>query len=591
MAETRGEIRKHRHPGRGQGRGSARPKGRQVEPAALEAVRALLADRPRRRDLLIEHLHLIQDHFGHLAAGHLAALAEEMRLAQTEVFEVATFYAHFDAIGEGEPAPPPLTVRVCDSLTCELMGARDLIAGLQGGLEPQKVRVARAPCMGRCDTAPVAEVGHHYVDHATPAKVTLAVEAGHTHADIPDASPLERYLEGGGYRLLRRYLGQGAAGPATDQTVLELVATLNASGLRGLGGAGFPTGRKWELVRRGPKPRYLAVNADEGEPGTFKDRYYLERDPHRFLEGALIAAWSIEAEAVYIYLRDEYPGIREVLLREIPKVEAAGLARPGYLMLRRGAGAYICGEESAMLESIEGKRGLPRHRPPYAAEVGLFGRPTLINNVETLYWIRDIVEKGPEWFAAQGRHGSKGLRSYSVSGRVKQPGVKLAPAGITAGELIAEFCDGMAAGHRFEAYLPGGASGGILPASMADIPLDFGQLEKHGCFVGSHAVVVLSDRDDVKAVALNLLRFFADESCGQCTPCRVGCEKAVKLMERDVWDEALLEELCRAMADASICGLGQAAPNPIRSVLKFFEDDLRIADAGLPIRNDPVTRW
>jgi len=574
MAETRGEICKHRHPGRGQGRASARPKGRQVEPAALAAVRALLAERPRRRDLLIEHLHLIQDRFGHLSAAHLAALAEEMRLAQTEVYEVATFYAHLDVVKEGETPPAPLTVRVCDSLTCELMGARELIAGLRAGLEPGRVRVVRAPCMGHCDGAPVAEVGHHYIDHATPAAVTRAIEAGDGHADIPDVLDFERYVEGGGYRLLRRYLGLDAASDHADQAVLDLLGALNTSGLRGLGGAGFPTGRKWELVRQGPKPRYLAVNADEGEPGTFKDRHYLERDPHRFLEGALIAAWSIEAAAVYIYLRDEYPGIREALLREIPKLEAAGLAPPGYLILRRGAGAYICGEESAMLESIEGKRGLPRHRPPYAAEVGLFGRPTLINNVETLYWVRDIVEQGPEWFASQGRHGSKGQRSYSVSGRVKEPGVKLAPAGITARELIHEFCGGMADGHRFKAYLPGGASGGILPASLADIPLDFGQLEKHGCFVGSHAIVVLSGQDDVRAAALNLLRFFADESCGQCTPCRVGCEKAVKLMERDTWDDALLEELCRAMADASICGLGQAAPNPIRSVLRFFADEV-----------------
>ncbi len=591
MAETRGEIRKHRHPGRGQGRGSARPKGRQVDPAALDAIRGLLGDRPRRRDLLIEHLHLIQERFGHLSAAHLAALAEEMRLAQTEVYEVATFYAHLDVVKEGETPPAPVTVRICDSLTCELMGARALLAALQTGLDPQEVRVVRAPCMGHCDGAPVAEVGHHYLDHATPAKVTRALEAGHTHADVPDGQDFERYVEGGGYRLLRRYHGLDAPDCRPDEAVLGLLGALNGSGLRGLGGAGFPTGRKWEIVRQTPKPRYLAVNADEGEPGTFKDRYYLERDPHRFLEGALIAAWSIEAAAIYIYLRDEYPGIREVLLREIPKLEAAGLVPPGYLILRRGAGAYICGEESAMLESIEGKRGLPRHRPPYAAEVGLFGRPTLINNVETLYWIRDIVEQGPEWFASQGRHGSKGLRSYSVSGRVREPGVKLAPAGITASELIHEFCGGMAGGHRFKAYLPGGASGGILPASMADIPLDFGQLEKHGCFVGSHAVVVLSDRDDVRAAALNLLRFFADESCGQCTPCRVGCEKAVKLMEREVWDEALLEELCRTMADASICGLGQAAPNPIRSVLKFFAEDLRIADAELPVRDDPITRW
>jgi NADH:ubiquinone oxidoreductase subunit F (NADH-binding)/NADH:ubiquinone oxidoreductase subunit E len=575
MAETTGEIRKHRHPGRGQGRASARPKGRQVDPAALAAVRALLGERPRRRDLLVEHLHLIQDRFGHLSAAHLAALAEEMRLAQTEVYEVATFYAHFDVVKEGETPPAPLTVRVCDSLTCELMGAQELMAALRAGLDPGRVRVVRAPCMGHCDGAPVAEVGYHYVDHATPAGVTRAIEAGDGHADVPDILDFERYVEGGGYRLLRRYLGLDAASYHADQAVLDLLGALNTSGLRGLGGAGFPTGRKWELVRQGPKPRYLAVNGDEGEPGTFKDRYYLERDPHRFLEGALIAAWSIEAEAVYIYLRDEYPGIRDALLREIPKLEAAGLAPPGYLILRRGAGAYICGEESAMLESIEGKRGLPRHRPPYAAEVGLFGRPTLINNVETLYWIRDIVERGPKWFAGQGRHGSKGLRSYSVSGRVKEPGVKLAPAGITANELIHEFCGGMVVGQRFKAYLPGGASGGILPARLADIPLDFGQLEKHGCFVGSHAIVVLSDRDDVRAAALNLLRFFADESCGQCTPCRVGCEKAVKLMEREVWDDALLEELCRAMADASICGLGQAAPNPIRSVLRFFADEVR----------------
>jgi NADH:ubiquinone oxidoreductase subunit F (NADH-binding)/NADH:ubiquinone oxidoreductase subunit E len=575
MAETRGEIRKHRHPGRGQGRASARPKGRQVDPAALDAVRALLGDRPRRRDLLIEHLHLIQDRFGHLSAAHLAALAEEMRLAQTEVYEVATFYAHLDVVKEGGTPPPALTVRVCDSLTCELMGAAELMAGLRAGLDPQRVRVMRAPCMGHCDGAPVAEVGHHYVDQATPAKVASAIKAGETHADIPGGTDFEHYVEGGGYRLLRRYLGLDAASYQADQAVLDLLGALNTSGLRGLGGAGFPAGRKWELVRKRQKPRYLAVNADEGEPGTFKDRYYLVRDPHRFLEGALIAAWSIEAEAVYIYLRDEYPGIREVLLREIPKLEAAGLAPPGFLELRRGAGAYICGEESAMLESIEGKRGLPRHRPPYAAEIGLFGRPTLINNLETLYWVRDIVERGPEWFASQGRHGSKGLRSYSVSGRVKEPGVKLAPAGITANELIDEFCGGMADGHRFKAYLPGGASGGILPASMADIPLDFGQLEKHGCFVGSHAVVVLSDRDDVKAAALNLLRFFADESCGQCTPCRVGCEKAVSLMEREAWDQLLLEELCRTMADASICGLGQAAPNPIRSVFRFFADEVR----------------
>jgi formate dehydrogenase len=580
---TAGETRRQRHPGAGKRRGAPHTKGRQLDDRALEEVRALLGDRPRRRDLLIEHLHLIQDRYGHLSAAHLAALALEMRLAQTEVYEVATFYAHFDVVKEGAPPPPPLTIRVCDSLTCELLGARRLMAALGERLDPQRVRVVRAPCMGHCEGAPVAEVGHHYVVGATPDSVADAVRHGHTHADVPDLIGFEAYVADGGYRLIR-------ACRDGQHSFESLVAALGEAGLRGLGGAGFPTGRKWEFVRKEPRPRYLAVNADEGEPGTFKDRHYLERDPHRILEGALIAAWAIEAQAAYIYLRDEYPGVRQILLKEIARTEAAGIASPGYLNLRRGAGAYICGEESSMLESIEGKRGLPRHRPPYAAQVGLFGRPTLINNVETLYWIRDIVEKGPAWFASQGRQGSKGLRSYSVSGRVKDPGVKLAPAGITANELIAEFCGGMADGHTFKGYLPGGASGGILPASMADLPLDFGKLEQHGCFVGSHAVVVLSDQDDIKAVALNLLRFFEDESCGQCTPCRVGCEKAVKLMARDAWDVPLLEELCRAMTDASICGLGQAAPNPIRSVMRFFPDELKPGRAGKPTRDDGVAR-
>jgi formate dehydrogenase len=562
-----GEIRKHRRGG-GKGRDGRHPKGRQLEDRALDEVRALLGERPRRRDLLIEYLHLIQDRYGHLAAAHLAALAHEMRLAQTEVYEVATFYAHFDVVKEGESAPPAVTVRVCDSLTCELMGAKTLLPALLAGLNPSEVRVVRAPCIGRCDGAPAVEVGHQAIDRATPDQVADAVRHGHTHPIIPSYADFDAYVAGGGYQLIK-------ACRAGQHSFESLTATLGEAGLRGLGGAGFPTGRKWEFVRKEPRPRYLAVNADEGEPGTFKDRWYLERDPHRVLEGMLVAAWAVETEAAYFYLRDEYPAIREILLRELPKLEAAGLAPAGFINLRRGAGAYICGEESSMLESIEGKRGLPRHRPPYAAQVGLFGRPTLINNVETLFWIRDIVEKGAQWFADQGRRGSKGLRSYSVSGRVKEPGVKIAPAGTTARELIEDFSGGMADGHRFAAYLPGGASGGILPASMADIPLDFGKLEVHGCFVGSHAVVILSDRDDPKAAALNLLRFFEDESCGQCTPCRVGCEKAVKLMERGRWDEALLEELCKAMADASICGLGQAAPNPIRSVLKFFAGESR----------------
>ncbi len=550
------------------GRARAVPKGRQVDPAALDEIRDLLGDRPRQRDLLIEYLHLAQDRFGHLGAAHMAALAQEMRLPMAEVYEVATFYAHFDVLREGEAPPPELTIRVCDSLSCELAGAEALMAALKAQYDGQ-VRVVRAPCMGRCDTAPVAEVGHHHVDHAGLPAIVDIIERRDLHPTVPPHIDFEAYCADGGYALLRSCLAEpGSRG--------RIEAVLAKSSLRGLGGAGFPTARKWGFVRAEPKPRYLCLNADEGEPGTFKDRYAFETDPHRVIEGMLVAAWEVEAEACYIYLRDEYPAAREILLEELPKVEAAGLAPPGGIHLRRGAGAYICGEESAMLESIEGKRGLPRHRPPYAAQVGLFGRPTLIHNVETVWWIRDIEEKGTEWFDAHGRNGRKGIRAFSVSGRVRNPGVKLAPAGITMAELLDEYCGGMAEGHAFKGYLPGGASGGILPASMADIPLDFGTLEPHGCFVGSGAIVVLSDRDDMRAVALNLLRFFEDESCGQCTPCRAGTEKAVKLMEARVWDEGLLNELTTAMRDASICGLGQAAPNPIDCVLTHFR-----ADAGL----------
>jgi formate dehydrogenase beta subunit len=542
------------------------PKGRQVDPRALEEVRALLGARSRQRDLLIEHLHLIQDRYGHLSAAHLAALAQEMKLALTEVYEVATFYAHFDVVKEGEQAPPAVTVRVCDSLSCAMTGAEQLLADLPGKLG-SGVRVVRAPCMGACDQAPVCAVGHVQVMHATVNDLSKAVTAGsHAHAYKP-GKDFAAYQAEGGYKLLKACLDG-------TQSRDDLIKTVSDAGLRGLGGAGFPTGRKWSLVRAEPAPRLMAVNADEGEPGTFKDRYYLERDPHRFIEGTLIAAFVVEAVETYIYIRDEYPEIRLMLLAEIAKVEQAGFAPHTKLHLRRGAGAYICGEESAMIESIEGKRGLPRNRPPYVAQVGLFGRPTLEQNVETLYWVRDIVEKGATWATSQGRHDRKGFRSFSVSGRVKEPGVKLAPAGVTARELIDEFCGGMAPGHAFKAYLPGGASGGILPASMADLPLDFGTLEQYGCFVGSHAVVVLSDKDDMKAVALNLMRFFEDESCGQCTPCRVGCEKAVKLMEQGPWNEGLLTELSGAMRDASICGLGQAAPNPLMCVLKYFRDDL-----------------
>jgi formate dehydrogenase beta subunit len=551
--------------GAGKRRPPCTPKGRQVDPVALDEVRALLTDRPRRRDLLIEHLHLIQDHYGHLSAAHLAALAAEMKLAQTEVYEVATFYSHFDVVKDG-PAPPAITVRVCDSLSCAMAGAETLLAKLPKILG-KDVRVVRAPCMGACDRAPVAAVGHVQTFAATPDNVAAAVKAKpHAHAWKPGAD-FTAYQKSGGYALLKSCLDN-------TRTREDLIKIVSDSGLRGLGGAGFPTGRKWQLVRAEPSPRMFAVNADEGEPGTFKDRHYLERDPHRFIEGVLIAAWVVEAVETYIYIRDEYPELRLMLADELAKVEKAGLSPHTKLHLRRGAGAYICGEESAMIESIEGKRGLPRHRPPYVAQVGLFGRPTLEQNVETMFWIRDIVEKGVDWFSAQGRHEHKGFRSFSVSGRVKNPGVKVAPAGVTIRELIDEYCGGMAGDHVFKGYLPGGASGGIFPAAMADIPLDFGTLEPHGGFVGSHAVVVLSDRDDMKAVALNLMKFFEDESCGQCTPCRVGTEKAVKLMAKGPWDSALLTELSGAMRDASICGLGQAAPNPLLCVLKYFPEEL-----------------
>jgi formate dehydrogenase beta subunit len=552
--------------GAGRRRAPRTPKGRQVEPQALAEIRSLLVDRERRRDLLIEHLHLIQDRYGHLSAAHLAALAQEMQLALTEVYEVATFYAHFDVVKDGATPPPPVTVRVCDSLSCALGGAERLIAELSGKLGPS-VRVVRAPCMGACDRAPVCAVGHVQVMQADAAKVDAAA-ANPPHAHVyPSPTPFEAYCRGSGYELLKSCL----SGKRTRDEIIKIVTD---AGLRGLGGAGFPTGRKWSLVRAEPAPRLFAVNADEGEPGTFKDRFYLERDPHRFIEGMLIAAWIVEAADTYLYIRDEYPEVRLLLVEEIAKIERAGLSNHSKIHLRRGAGAYICGEESAMIESIEGKRGLPRHRPPYVAQIGLFGRPTLEQNVETLFWVRDIVERGVDWFTSQGRHERKGFRSFSVSGRVHDPGVKLAPAGITVRELIDEFCGGMAEGHSFKAYLPGGASGGILPASMADIPLDFGTLEKYGCFIGSHAVVILSNKDDMKAVALNLMKFFEDESCGQCTPCRVGTEKAAQLMTKGPWDAALLDELSILMRDASICGLGQAAPNPLLCVLKYFPDEL-----------------
>ncbi|KMW60493.1 tungsten-containing formate dehydrogenase beta subunit [Candidatus Rhodobacter oscarellae] len=549
----------------GRGKGRKTPKGRQVQDSALEEVRALLGDRPRRRDLLIEFMHLIQDAHGCLSAAHLAALADEMRLSQAEVYEVATFYAHFDVVKEGEAPPPALTIRVCDSLSCELAGAQALQAALEDGLDPAEVRVLRAPCMGRCDTAPVLELGHNHIDHATPEKVQAAIAAKDTHAHMVTYEDLAAYQAAGGYAKLAE-LRQGGDWEDVQETVLS-------SGLRGLGGAGFPSGRKWGFVRMNQGTRYLAVNGDEGEPGTFKDRYYLERTPHLFLEGMLIAAWAVEAETCFIYMRDEYPVVLEILATEIAALEAAGLVAPGYIDLRRGAGAYICGEESAMIESIEGKRGLPRHRPPFVAQVGIFNRPTLVHNVETLYWVAKICREGPECLSGVEKNGRKGLRSFSVSGRVKNPGVHLLPAGSTMQDII-EACGGMLDGHAFKAYQPGGPSAGILPASMADIPMDFDMLQPHGTFIGSAAIVVLSDQDSARDAALNMLRFFEDESCGQCTPCRAGCEKAVKLMQAEHWDQELLEDLCQVMTDASICGLGQAAPNPIRLTMKHFADEI-----------------
>jgi formate dehydrogenase len=557
------------------------PRGRQTDTQALREVEALLGDAPRRRDLLIEHLHALQDRFGHLALRHLRALAHSMNLPMAAVYETATFYAHFDIVRDGEAPPPEVTIRVCDSLSCELAGARELRRALAAGTDPAAVRVVRAPCMGRCETAPVAEVGHRHVGDATPERVLATLAAGKLEPEPIPWQRLADYRAAGGFRLL----DDCRTGKAT---VEQLGRVIEAAGLRGLGGAGFPTFRKWQFVRAEAAPRYVVINADEGEPGTFKDRFYLEQAPHRFLEGALVSAWAVEAESVWIYLRDEYPGLHRVLREAIAELEAAGLATPGAIVLRRGAGAYICGEESALIESLEGKPGKPRHRPPFVAQKGLFDRPTLVNNVETVYWIPILYERGADWFASQGRHGRKGLRSFSVSGRVERPGVHLAPAGITLRELIDEYCGGMADGHRLLAYLPGGASGGLLPASKADIPLDFDTLQAEDCFIGSAAVIVVSDRDDLRAVATNLMAFFADESCGQCTPCRVGTEKMLKLLERDEWDAAELRRLAQVMQDASICGLGQAAPNPVLGLLRHFP--ARLAEQGVTVREGGTTQ-
>ena len=547
-------------------------KGRLLDPAALEEVQKLLSDMPRRKDLLIEALHLIQDEYHFISARHVVALASEMKLSHTEVYEVATFYHHFDVIKEDQTPLPPLTVRVCESVTCEMFGAKKLTENLKqlftdGSVTSEQIRIQAVPCVGRCQHAPVAVVGKNPIDQATPESVKQCVEKNDILPTLPQYVNFAEYQQSGGYQLLQNCL----SGKRDAESV---IMELKNSGLRGLGGAGFPVGDKWEIVRKFPEPRLMAVNIDEGEPGTFKDRHFLEFDPHRFLEGSLIAAWAVGIKEIYIYLRDEYTVAREILLREIEKLQSTFPVMLPEIHLRRGAGAYICGEESAMIESIEGKRGIPRLRPPYVAEVGLFGRPTLEHNMETLHWVRDIIEKGAESFSSHGRRDRKGLRAFSISGRVNKAGVHLAPAGISMRELIDEYCGGMLTGHSFYGYFPGGASGGMLPASLGDLPLDFDTLQEHGCFIGSAAVIVFSDHDKARELALNSMRFFAHESCGQCTPCRVGTVKAIPLMEQKYWDKSLLEELSQTMEDASICGLGQAAPNSLRSVIKFFPKEV-----------------
>ena len=543
-------------------------KGRQVDPKALSEVQALLGDESRQEDLLIEHLHKIQDKYHYISAEHLVALAREMKLSKAEVYEVATFYHHFDVIKEEDSAPPALTVRVCESLTCEMKGAHSLIESLESALGDE-VRVQKVPCIGRCNLAPVAVVGMNPIESATADRVIKAVTQQEIGPETINPIEFDAYRASEGYSTY-------VACMEGDHPIEDVLEMMDDSGLRGLGGAGFPTGRKWRIVRGQPSPKVMAVNIDEGEPGTFKDKYYLDRDPHRFLEGMLIAAWATDIHEIYVYLRDEYAAIRGSLEKEIAKLVAnPPVKNMPVIHMRRGAGAYICGEESAMIESIEGKRGMPRLRPPYVAQVGAFGRPTLEHNMESVYWVRDIFEKGPSFFTDHGRNGRVGLRSFSVSGRVNKPGVHFAPAGISVRELIEEYCGGMEDNHTFYGYFPGGASGGILPASLGDVALDFDTLQEYGCFIGSAAIVVFSDQDRARDLAVNAMKFFEDESCGQCTPCRVGTAKAVVLMEKPEWDENLLEELSEVMVDASICGLGQAAPNPMRSVMKYFSEELK----------------
>ncbi len=555
------------HPGSGRRKALEFNKGRQSDDQSIDDLKNLIPNEYfRQRDMLIESLHLIQDRYKCLKPKHLTALSELTNLPLTEIYETASFYAHFDIYKEDDLTPPDTTIRVCDGITCEMNGCKSLEKDLKDNLD-SNVRVVRAPCMGRCHQAPVVEVGKKHFVNANLSLVQKALEEQDTKPVIPNYISYDDYVKEGGYKILKDCIED-------KKDPMKLIDEMEQSGLRGLGGAGFPTGRKWRFVRAEDKPRLMAINGDEGEPGTFKDHHYLTRDPHRFLEGMLIAAWVVEATDVYIYMRDEYPDVIKFLKKEIKILEDNNLNIKTRIHFRRGAGAYICGEESSMLESLEGKRGLPRHKPPFPSQVGLFGRPTLIHNVETVFWVREILEKGAVWFSSHGLNGRKGLRTYSVSGRVKNTGVKLAPAGITIKQLIDEYCGGIQEGHTFKAYLPGGASGGILPAKLDNVPLDFDTLQEHGCFIGSAAVVVLSDKDNMKDIAKNLMFFFHDESCGQCTPCRNGTEKALKLMNESSWDVDLLKELSSAMMDASICGLGQAAPNPMLSVIKHFPEEV-----------------
>ena len=549
-----------------------KPKGRQVENIFYEEVSKLFKGINFKRDELIEYLHLLQDNFGVLYDKHLVALSSITNLPLSEIYEVSTFYAHFNLVKNSETYETIKVVRVCESLTCELFGAHKLLKDLKS-IKNKNIKVLPGPCMGRCDVAPTVCVGKNYVDNASASKVQEVIKDKNFEAVIPSYISLDEYKKNGGYKIVNQIL----IGEITDRQIIDL---LKNSGLKGKGGAGFPTSKKWEFVINNKGPRYLAVNADEGEPGTFKDRHYLESDPHRFLEGLLISSKIIDAKNVYIYLRDEYPAALEILKKEIQELVNNNIIERHYIKIRRGAGAYICGEESAMIESIEGKRGLPRHRPPYVAQVGLFGKPTLVNNVETIYWLRDIIENGAAWYADKGKNGRKGFHSFSVSGRVQNPGVKIAPAGTTVQELIDNHSGGMMEGHKFKAYLPGGASGGILPASFNNIPLDYGEkeLENEGCFLGSAAVIILSDKDKMKDVGINLMHFFEEESCGQCTPCRVGTEKTVKAMKQDKWNRSTLEDLSIVMAEASICGLGQAATNPLKSIIKHFPEELELYD-------------